>query len=159
MASELVDTYTTVTDALDLVKSIFGDNLACMDKQDCVLKLVDGQDESTLRFARDILFSISKRRRNAKVCSLVECRSGDDTCNKMVNHIYELIQFGEGYRENLSKGLQTAGGCGKINTSSQQSNPEHALENSIKVQMKCFFFLLLNLKEQQKSGRSPFTIS
>ena len=28
----------------------------------------------------------------------------------------------------------------------------------IKVQMKCFF-LLPNLKEQQKSGRSPFTVS
>ena len=26
----------------------------------------------------------------------------------------------------------------------------------IKVQMKCFF---MNLKEQQKSGRSPFTVS
>ena len=29
MAIELVNTYRTVTDALDLVKSIFGDNLAC----------------------------------------------------------------------------------------------------------------------------------
>ena len=28
----------------------------------------------------------------------------------------------------------------------------------LKVQMKCFF-LLLNLKEQQISGRSPFTVS
>ena len=31
-------------------------------------------------------------------------------------------------------------------------------DHSIKVQMKCFF-LFPNLKEQQKSGRSPFTIS
>ena len=62
MASELVTTYTTVTDALDLVKSIFGDKLAYLDKQDSVSKLVDGQDESTLRFARDILFCISRRR-------------------------------------------------------------------------------------------------
>ena len=49
--------------------------------------------------------------------------------------MYEPIQFGEGYRENLSKGLQTAGGCVKANTSSQQSSPEnfeHTLENSIK---------------------------
>ena len=30
-------------------------------------------------------------------------------------------------------------------------------ETYIKVQIKCF--LLLNLKEQQKSGRSPFTVS
>ena len=29
---------------------------------------------------------------------------------------------------------------------------------SFKVQMKCFV-LLLNLKEQEKSGRSPFTVS
>ena len=29
---------------------------------------------------------------------------------------------------------------------------------AIKVQMKCFF-LFPNLKEQQKSGRSPFTVS
>ena len=52
----------------------------------------------------------------------------------MVNDMYELIQFIEGYRENLSKGLQVAGGCGKVNTSSQQSNPEnfeHTLENFI----------------------------
>ena len=45
------------------------------------------------------------------------------------------MQFGKGYRENLSKGLQAAGGCGKVNTSSQQSNPEnfeHTLENFIK---------------------------
>ena len=68
MAIELVTTYRTVTDALDLVKSIFGDNLACTDRQDCLSKLLDGQDESSLRFARDILFSISRRRRNAKVC-------------------------------------------------------------------------------------------
>ena len=91
MASELVTTYRTVTDALDLVKSIFGDNLACMDKQYCISKLVDSQDESTLRFARDILFSISRRRRNGKVCSPVERWSGDDTCNKIVNNMYELI--------------------------------------------------------------------
>ena len=35
----------------------------------------------------------------------------------------------------LSKGLQAAGGCGKVNTSNQQSNPEnfeHTLENFIK---------------------------
>ena len=62
MASELVTTYTTVTDALDLVKSIFGEKLACLDKQDCISKLVDGQDESTLHSARDILFCISRRR-------------------------------------------------------------------------------------------------
>ena len=34
----------------------------------------------------------------------------------------------------------------------------HLFHNNIKVQMKCFF-LLLNLKEKQKSGRSPFTVS
>ena len=53
----------------------------------------------------------------------------------MVNDMDELIQFGEGYHENLLKGPQTTGGCGKLNTSSQQSNPEnseHTLENSIK---------------------------
>ena len=32
------------------------------------------------------------------------------------------------------------------------------LYQRVKVQMKCFF-LLLNLKEQLKSGRSPLTIS
>ena len=30
--------------------------------------------------------------------------------------------------------------------------------NMVKVQMKCFF-LLQNLKRQQKSGRTPFTVS
>ena len=88
MTSELVTTYRTVTDALDLVKSIFGDNLAGMNKEDCIAKLVDGQDESTFRFARYIFFSITRRRRNAKVCSLVERRSGDDTWNKTVNDMY-----------------------------------------------------------------------
>ena len=34
----------------------------------------------------------------------------------------------------------------------------YSSKQTIKVQMKCFF-LLLNLKEQQKSGRSPFTVS
>ena len=32
-------------------------------------------------------------------------------------------------------------------------------KNLLKVQMKCFFIQLPNLKEQQKSGRSPFTVS
>ena len=32
------------------------------------------------------------------------------------------------------------------------------INSSLKVQMK-WFFLLPNLKEQQKSGRSPFTVS
>ena len=31
-------------------------------------------------------------------------------------------------------------------------------QETIKVQMKCSF-LFSNLKEQQKSGRSPFTVS
>ena len=35
---------------------------------------------------------------------------------------------------------------------------EGKLNEWIKVQMKCFF-LLPNFKEQQKSGRTPFTVS
>ena len=37
--------------------------------------------------------------------------------------------------------------------------PNAEFLRQFKVQMKCFFFLLLNLKEQQKSGRLPFTVS
>ena len=32
------------------------------------------------------------------------------------------------------------------------------IDQNVKVQMKCFF-LFPNLKEQQKSGRLPFTVS
>ena len=35
---------------------------------------------------------------------------------------------------------------------------ERLAETELKVQMKCFF-LFPNLKEQQKSGRLPFTVS
>ena len=35
---------------------------------------------------------------------------------------------------------------------------ENYHSDQLKVQMKCFF-LFPNLKEQQKSGRSPFTVS
>ena len=41
----------------------------------------------------------------------------------------------------------------EVLTHYQSENSHH-----VKVQMKCFF-LLPNLKEQQKSGRSPFAIS
>ena len=37
-------------------------------------------------------------------------------------------------------------------------NDGHSNSFQVKVQMKCFF-LFPNLKEQQKSGRSPFTVS
>ena len=43
--------------------------------------------------------------------------------------------------------------CDKVDTID-----DYNLEESIKVQMKCFF-LFPNLKEQQKSGRLPFTVS
>ena len=39
----------------------------------------------------------------------------------------------------------------------ENSNPRKPIQG-IKVQTKCFF-LFPNLKEQQKSGRSPFTVS
>ena len=41
---------------------------------------------------------------------------------------------------------------------SQVKSSLFAITLQLKVQMK-WFFLLLNLKEQQKSGRSPFTVS
>ena len=42
---------------------------------------------------------------------------------------------------------------------SQQESKFTADNKHVKVQMKCFLLKLLNLKEQQKSVRSLFTIS
>ena len=45
-----------------------------------------------------------------------------------------------------------------INQTNREEKEKNTRKKDLKVQMKCFF-LFPNLKEQQKSGRLPFTVS
>ena len=59
-----------------------------------------------LRYARDLLFTITKRRKKIhQASSLVERKSGDGLQDKLLKGISEIYSFGEGAKDSLPKSM------------------------------------------------------
>ena len=59
-----------------------------------------------LRYAKDLLFTITKRRKKIhQVSSLVERKSVDGLQDKLLKGIFEIYWFGEGAKDSLPKSM------------------------------------------------------
>ena len=70
-AGGLQATYVYITEALDGVKSIFQDDMG-LPKAEFSSKYTERYGEVSLRFMRDLLYSIDKRRKGLTLPNLIE---------------------------------------------------------------------------------------
>ena len=63
--ANLLWSFTVVTDALDLVKDLFGSSFLSLPKIDFCERIIEevGDDDEVLRYARDLLFAVTKRKK------------------------------------------------------------------------------------------------
>ena len=73
-------------------------------------KYTDRYGEVTLRFTRDILYSIVKRRKGLTLPNLIERKQTEDVKEKLVKDSYDIFAFVEGIKDNRPKQpLSTSG--------------------------------------------------
>ena len=99
---------TAVTDALDLVKDLFGSSFLSLLKIDFCERITEevGDDDEVLRYARDLLFAIAKRKKMLNSSyTLVERKAGEGLIDKLVKDIYKIFSYCEGGSESLPKSL------------------------------------------------------
>ena len=106
--SHLFAVFGTLAEALDLVKSFFTDEYLCCSKAQFLDKIREqvAGDTEVLRYARDLLFTITKRRKKMyQASSLVERKTGDGLQDKLLKDIFEIYSFGEGAKDSLPKSM------------------------------------------------------
>ena len=106
--SHLFAVFGTLVEALDLVKSFFTAKYLCCAKAQFFNKIREqvADDTEVLRYARDLLFTITKRRKKIhQASSLVERKSGDGLQDKLLKDIFEIYSFGEGAKDSLPKSM------------------------------------------------------
>ena len=104
--SHLFVVFSTPVEALDLVESFFTAEYLCCAKAQSFNKIREqvADDTEILRYARDLLFTITKRRKKIhQASSLVERKSGDGLQDKLLKDIFEMYLFGEGVKDSLPK--------------------------------------------------------
>ena len=108
-AGGLQATYGYITEALDGVKRIFQDDMR-LPKAEFSSKYTERYGEISLRFMRDILYSVVKRRKGRTLPNLTERKQTEGLREKLVKDIYDTFAFGEGIKDNLSKQLLSTSG-------------------------------------------------
>ena len=98
-----------ITEALDGVKSIFQDDMG-LPKAEFSSKYTERYGEVSLRFMRDIPYSIVRRRKGLILPNLIERKQTEGVKEKLVKDIDDIFAFGEGIKDNLPKQpLSTSG--------------------------------------------------
>ena len=92
------DTHNLICRVLCSVSDIFKSDIV-LPKSEFITKYKSSYSEEELRYAKDILFAIIKRRRGATLPSLVERKHGERALDKLSSDIYEIMAYGEGIRE------------------------------------------------------------
>ena len=100
--------FGTLAEALDLVKSFFTAEYLCCAKAQFFNKILEQVVDNieVLRYARDLLFTITKRRKKIhQASSLVERKSRNGLQDKLLKDIFEIYSFGEGAKDSLPKSM------------------------------------------------------
>ena len=100
--------FKVITEALDLVKAFFSPTYLSLPRSDFCNKIVEeiGDDVEVLRYTRDLLFAVTRRRRKLNSsATLVERKSGEGATDKLLKDTYEIFSYCEGGRESLPKSL------------------------------------------------------
>ena len=99
------DIFLTLQNATKIVKLVYNDFFA-LPKAEFIQHLFDQGGISELRYVRDMIFSIVKRRHNIPNAGILINRiHGDSVKDKLVKDIYTLYSFGEGNSKTLPKSL------------------------------------------------------
>ena len=102
------DIFLTLQSATKIVKLIYND-LFALPKAESFQHLFDQGRISELRYVRDMIFSIVKRRHSIPNAGILINRiHGDSVKDKLVKDIYTLYTFGEGNSKTLPKSLLKA---------------------------------------------------
>ena len=105
---DLLRGFKVITEALDLVKAFFSPTYLSLPRSDFCNKIVEeiGDDVEVLRYTRDLLFAVMRRRRKLNSsATLVERKSGEGATDKLLEDTYEIFSYCEGGRESLPKSL------------------------------------------------------
>ena len=105
---DLLRGFNVITEALDLVKALYSPTYLSLPRSDFCNKIVEeiGDDEEVLRYTRDLLFAVTRRKRKLNPsATLVERKSGEGATDKLLKDVYEIFSYCEGGRESLPKSL------------------------------------------------------
>ena len=89
-AGGLQATYVYITEALDGVKSIFENDMG-LPKAEFSSKYTERYGEVSLRFMRNVLYSIVKCRKRLTLSNLIERKQTEGVKDKLVKDIYDIL--------------------------------------------------------------------
>ena len=87
---DLLSSFNLLVDALDVVKSFFTSNYRTLPKDDFIKRVANEaeDDENTLRYAKDILFAFTERKRKFNLtATFIERKAGEGAVRKLRNKI------------------------------------------------------------------------
>ena len=93
------DIFLTIQRSTTIASKIY--NFFAMPKADFLTALSDYSDVHDLRYVRDIMVSIVKRKTKRAIGPLVERKSGTNMKDNLLKDIYNLYSFGEGSVQSL----------------------------------------------------------
>ena len=97
------DTFLVLQRSISTLHRIYNEHFD-KSRSEFMAHLADSCDVIELRYIRDMMFSIIKRRtKSNQLAPLVERKSGDHLKDKLIKDIYNLYCFGEGSLSSLPK--------------------------------------------------------
>ena len=90
------------------MKALYSPTYLSLPRSDFCNKIVEeiGDDEEVLRYTRDLLFAVTRRKRKLNpFATLVERKSGEGATDKLLKDVDEIFSYCEGGRESLPKSL------------------------------------------------------
>ena len=93
---DLLRGFKVITEALDLVKAFFSPTCLSLPRSDFCNKIVEeiGDDVEVLRYTRDLLFAVTRRKRKLNSsATLVERKSGEGATDKLLKDTYEIFHI------------------------------------------------------------------
>ena len=87
-------THNLICKVLGSVSDIFKRDIV-LPNSEFIAKYKSSYSEEELRYAKDILFAIVKRRRGVTLPPLVERKHGEGALDKLTSDIYEIMAYGE----------------------------------------------------------------
>ena len=121
------DIFRTIQSATTAVSKIYTEYFA-LSKADFFSSLLDRCDIEDLRYVRDMLVSIAKRKLKQTVGPLIERKSGNNLKENLVRDIYSLYSLGEGAIQCLPKQMIN---CGDSRFVSEGVQTDNCLSNTV----------------------------
>ena len=133
-SANLLQSFTVVTVALDRAKDLFGSSFLSLPKINFCERIIEevGDDEEVLRYARDLLFATTKRKKKLNSSyTMVERKAGEGLIDKLVKDIYEIFSHCECGRESLPKSLAKDNGQSVVDVEGLALSVQETIKSTI----------------------------